>query len=178
LRHFIQGQTLERVRIGHLFLLRTADPPIKALQGRTLHSIERSAKRIVFGFDEDYFLILHLMIHGRLRWYEAGAKVPVKGWLAALEFANGKLLINEKSKQKRASLHLVRGQDALADFERGGLEVLEASLDDFRDRLKLENHTLSSDPSPISVCSAASVMPIRMRSFIAQSFHLFCRRAR
>ncbi|HNT78762.1 MAG TPA: DNA-formamidopyrimidine glycosylase family protein [Anaerolineae bacterium] len=142
LRHFILGQPLEKARIAHIFLLRTADPPLVALEGRTLRAIERMGKRIVFDFDDDYFLVLHLMIHGRLGWYEAGHKVPAKGWLAALDFAGGTLLITETSKQKRASLHLVWGRDGLADFERGGLEVLDATVADFHAALKAENHTL------------------------------------
>jgi len=142
LRHFIQGQTLERARIAHIFLLRTADPPIAALEGRVLCDLERMGKRIVFAFDEDYFLVLHLMISGRLHWYPPEHKVPAKGWLAALDFANGTLLITETSTQKRASLHLVRGRDVLTAFDRGGLEVMEASVEAFRAALKVENHTL------------------------------------
>ena len=142
LRRFVQGQTLERVQIAHVFLLRTADPPSRALEGRVLRDVERIGKRIVFAFDEDYFLILHLMISGRLQWYPPERKVPAKGWLAALTFANGTLLITESSTQKRASLHLVHGRDALAAFERGGLEVMAATADEFRAALKAENHTL------------------------------------
>lgn len=142
LRRFVQGQTLERVRIAHPFVLRTAEPPIKALHGQVLCDLERMGKRIVFAFDEEYFLVLHLMISGRLRWYPPDRKVPAKGWLAAFAFANGTLLLTEKSKQKRASLHLVRGQNALAVFERGGLEVVEATTAEFRAALQAENHTL------------------------------------
>lgn len=142
LRHFIQGQMLKHARIAHIFLLRTADPPIAALEGRTLQGIERIGKRIVFDFDDEYFLVLHLMISGRLHWYPPERKVPAKGWLAALDFANGTLLITENSTQKRASLHLVRGQDALRAFDRGGLEVMDATFEAFRAALKAENHTL------------------------------------
>ncbi len=142
LQHFIQGQTLERMRIAHIFLLRTADPPIATLEGRTVQGIERTGKRIVFDFGDEYFLVLHLMISGRLHWYPPERKVPAKGWLAALDFANGTLLITENSTQKRASLHLMRGRDALHVFDRGGLEVMEASVAAFRAALKAENHTL------------------------------------
>jgi formamidopyrimidine-DNA glycosylase len=147
LRRFVQGQTLERVQIAHLFLLRTADPPIKTLEGKVLRDFERMGKRIVFAFDDDllegdYFLVLHLMISGRLHWYPPERKVPAKGWLAALNFANGTLLLTETSTQKRASLHLVRGREALAAFERGGLEVMEATTAEFRAALQAENHTL------------------------------------
>ena len=142
LRRFIQGQTLERVQIAHPFLLRTADPPIKTLEGKVLLSFERMGKRIVFIFDGDDFLVLHLMISGRLKWYPPERKVPAKGWLAALTFANGTLLITESSTQKRASLHLVHGRDALAAFERGGLEVMGTTTKEFRAALQAENHTL------------------------------------
>ncbi|HOU15293.1 MAG TPA: DNA-formamidopyrimidine glycosylase family protein [Anaerolineae bacterium] len=142
LRYFIQGQMLKHARIAHIFLLRTADPPIAALEGRTLQGIERIGKRIVFDFNDEYFLVLHLMISGRLHWYPPEHKVPAKGWLAALDFANGTLLITENSTQKRASLHLIRGQDALRAFDRGGLEVMDATFEAFRAALKAENHTL------------------------------------
>jgi formamidopyrimidine-DNA glycosylase len=142
LRRFVQGQTLERVQIAHLFLLRTANPPIKTLEGKVLRDLERMGKRIVFAFDDDDFLVLHLMISGRLQWYPPERKVPAKGWLAALSFTNGTLLITESSTQKRASLHLVHGRDALAAFDRGGLEVMEATTAKFRNALQAENHTL------------------------------------
>jgi formamidopyrimidine-DNA glycosylase len=142
LRRSVQGRTLERVQIAHLFLLRTADPPIKTLEGKVLRDLERIGKRIVFVFDDNYFLVLHLMISGRLQWYPPERKVPAKGWLAALTFTNGTLLITESSTQKRASLHLVHGRDALAAFERGGLEVMEATTAEFRAALQAENHTL------------------------------------
>jgi len=142
LRRFVQGQTLERVRIAHPFLLRTVEPPITVLHGKILRDLERIGKRIVFVFDEDDFLVLHLMISGRLQWYPPDRKVPAKGWLAALDFANGTLLLTETSTQKRASLHLVRGREALHVFIRGGLEVIEATTEEFGAALKAENHTL------------------------------------
>ncbi|MBN2393134.1 MAG: formamidopyrimidine-DNA glycosylase [Anaerolineae bacterium] len=142
LRRFVQEQTLERVQIAHPFLLRTANPPIQTLEGKGLRDFERIGKRIVFAFDGDDFLVLHLMISGRLQWYPPERKVPAKSWLAALTFTNGTLLITESSTQKRASLHLVHGRDTLAAFERGGVEVMEATTAKFRDALKAENHTL------------------------------------
>jgi len=142
LQRFVQGQTLVRVRIAHPFVLRTVDPPITALHGKVLHDLERLGKRIVFVFDENHFLVLHLMISGRLQWYPPGRKVPAKGWLAALDFANGTLLLTEVSTQKRASLHLVHGREALQAFTRGGLEVMEATTEEFRAALQAENHTL------------------------------------
>ena len=142
LRRFVQGQTLERVRIAHPFVLRTVNPPITALHGKVLCDLERMGKRIVFAFEGDDFLVLHLMISGRLQWYPPDRKVPAKGWLAALDFANGTLLLTEASTQKRASLHLVRGREALQAFTRGGLEVMEATTEEFRAALQAENHTL------------------------------------
>ena len=142
LRRYVQGQTLEHVRIAHPFVLRTVDPPITALHGKVLRDLERMGKRIVFAFEGDFFLVLHLMISGRLQWYPPGRKVPAKGWLAALNFTNGTLLLTEASTQKRASLHLVRGREALQAFSRGGLEVMEATTEEFRAALQAENHTL------------------------------------
>ncbi len=142
LQRFIQGQTLELVRIAHPFVLRTVAPPIAALHGKVLRDLERLGKRIVFVFDAEQFLVLHLMISGRLQWYPPGRKAPAKGWLAALDFTNGTLLLTEASTQKRASLHLVRGREALHAFTRGGLEVMEATTAEFRAALQAENHTL------------------------------------
>jgi len=142
LRHFLLGQPLVRIRIAHPFLLRTVDPPITFLEGRGVQGVERLGKRIVFDFGDDCFLLLHLMIHGRLRWYPAGSKAPAKGWLAALEFAHGALHVTETSSRKRAALHLVRGPDALRAFDRGGLEVMTATEADFAAALKAESHTL------------------------------------
>ncbi len=138
----VQGQTLKHVRIAHPFVLRTVDPPVAVLHGQVLRDLERLGKRIVFVFDEDCFLVLHLMISGRLQWYPPERKAPAKGWLAALDFANGTLLLTEASTQKRASLHLLRGREALQTFARGGLEVLEATTEEFRVALQAENHTL------------------------------------
>jgi len=142
LQRFVQGQTLEHVRIAHPFVLRTVEPPVTALHGKILRDLERMGKRIVFAFEGDFFLVLHLMISGRLQWHPPGRKVPAKGWLAALNFTNGTLLLTEASTQKRASLHLVRGREALQAFSRGGLEVMEATTEEFRAALQAENHTL------------------------------------
>jgi formamidopyrimidine-DNA glycosylase len=139
---FACGHTLTDIHIASPFLLRTADPPMASIAGLTLRSMERIGKRLVFVFDDDYFLVLHLMISGRLQWRKPGAKIPGKIGLAALEFDNGTLLITEASSKKRAALHLVRGRDALADFDRGGLDVLTASPEEFRAAMKRENHTL------------------------------------
>lgn len=153
LMHFIKDQRLENVRVANPFLLRTADPPIDAIVNLTLHGIERIGKRIIFVFDDDYFLILHLMISGRLQWQKAGYKIPAKVGLAAFDFANGTLVLTESSTKKRAALHLVKGRERLAYFDRGGLEVIGASFDDFRQAITAENHTLKrtlTDPGILS----------------------------
>ena len=136
------GQPLERVRIAKPFLLRSVDPPISAATGKRVLDVRRLGKRIVVGLEDDLFLVIHLMIAGRLKWLPAGAKVPGKYGLAAFDFPNGTLILTEAGSKRRASLWLVRGAKALEQFERGGLEVLDADLDAFSDRLLRENHTL------------------------------------
>ncbi len=138
----IVGETLERTRIPKPFLLRSVDPPIGAAQGKRVVAVRRMGKRIVVELDDDLFLVIHLMIAGRLRWVPAGAKVPGKIGLAAFDFTNGTLILTEAGSKRRASLWLVRGEQSLAQFERGGLEVLESDLADFTERLIRENHTL------------------------------------
>ena len=138
----IVGQTLERIRIPKPFLLRSVDPPLSAANGKRVTGIRRMGKRIVLELDDDLFLVIHLMIAGRLRWVPAGAKVPGKIGLAAFDFSNGTLILTEAGTKRRASLWLVRGKKALEQFERGGLEVLVATLDQFAERLRRENHTL------------------------------------
>ena len=138
----IVGQTLERLRIAKPFLLRSVDPPISAASGKRVTGIRRMGKRIVLELEDDLFLVIHLMIAGRLRWLPAGAKVPGKLGLAAFDFPNGTLILTEAGSKRRASLWLVRGEQSLEQFERGGLEVLDASLVEFTERLTRENHTL------------------------------------
>jgi formamidopyrimidine-DNA glycosylase len=138
----IVGQTLERVRIAKPFLLRSVDPPISAANGKQVTGIRRMGKRIVLELEDDLFLVIHLMIAGRLRWLPAGAKVPGKLGLAAFDFPNGTLILTEAGSKRRASLWLVRGEQSLEQFARGGLEVLDANLAEFTDRLTRENHTL------------------------------------
>jgi formamidopyrimidine-DNA glycosylase len=153
LRHFVQGQTLQRIHIAHPFLLRTAVPPIHAIEGLSVRGVERTGKRIVFAFDDDFFLVLHLMIGGRLHWRGEGGKTSGKQALAALDFPNGTLTLTEAGTQKRASLHLVKGRDALRQFDRGGLEVMESTLGEFRAAIRRENHTLKralTDPTILS----------------------------
>ena len=150
LRAFLQGQTLQQVRLINPFLLRTVEPPIASIKNREVLGFERFGKRIVFDLSNDLFLILHLMISGRLHWRESGAKIPAKIGLAALDFSNGTLLITEAGTKKRASLHLVKGRSELMNFDSGGLEIFETNFEKFRERLISENHTLKrvlTDPS-------------------------------
>jgi formamidopyrimidine-DNA glycosylase len=142
LEAFLKNQTLEKVRLTSPFLLRTIDPPLSSIFNASASGFERMGKRIVFVFPDAYFLVIHLMIAGRLHWREKGAKTPGKIGLAAFDFSNGTLLLTEAGTKKRASMHLVKGRDQLQEFDAGGLEVLEGSLDDFRKRLQSENHTL------------------------------------
>ncbi|HEV3203336.1 MAG TPA: DNA-formamidopyrimidine glycosylase family protein [Gemmataceae bacterium] len=142
LRPRIEGQVLKRVRLASAFLLRTVDPPISAVEGKKVVGQRRLGKRIVVVLEGDLFLVFHLMIAGRLHWKPEGAKVPGKIGLAAFDFPTGTLLLTESGSQKRASLHVERGEQALAAHQRGGLEVLEAGLADFRAALLRENHTL------------------------------------
>lgn len=138
----VVGQVLENARLANPFLLRSFDPPLSAAFGKRVLSLRRMGKRIVFCLEDELFLVLHLMIAGRLRWLPKGAKITGKIGLGALDFSSGTLLITEASTKKRASLHLVRGEAALAEHQRGGLEALTASRAEFSDALTRENHTL------------------------------------
>jgi len=138
----IVGQPLERVRIVSPFVLRSVDPPIAAAEGRRVAGLRRLGKRIVWVLEDDLFLVMHLMIAGRLRWRPAGAKPPGRIGLAAFDFPSGTLLLTEAGSKRRASLLLVRGEAALAGLDRGGLEPLGISLAVFGERLVSESHTL------------------------------------
>ena len=138
----IVGATLDAVELKSPFLLRTALPPIEEAIGRHVRGIRRLGKRIVIALDGDLHLVVHLMIAGRLRWLEKDAKPPARITQAVLEFPKGRLAITEAGTRRRASLHLVRGEDALAAFDMGGLEVAGADLEAFSTRLRAENHTL------------------------------------
>ena len=138
----IVGQTLERVRISNPFLLRTAVPPIDSVERRRVEGLRRIGKRIVIGLEGGLFLVLHLMIAGRLRWLGPGEKPPGRITLALLEFSSGRLALTEAGTRRRASLHLVVGEEALARFDPGGLEVLQADLPAFSVRLRAQRHTL------------------------------------
>jgi formamidopyrimidine-DNA glycosylase len=142
LRPRVVGQRLDCVRLINPFLLRTFEPPIAEAEGRIVRGVRRLGKRIVFELDGDLFLILHLMIAGRLHWKPVGAKPPGKIGLAAFDFPTGTLTLTEAGSKRRASLHLVRGEAELARHNPGGLEVLDANAEQYRKALRRENHTL------------------------------------
>ncbi len=138
----ISGDCLEKIRITSPFLVRTYDPPIKSAEGKRVLELRRMGKRIVFCLDDGFFLILHLMVAGRLYWHPSEARIPGKVGLAALDFKAGTLILTEAGSRRRASLHLVQGEKSLADHDPGGIEVLDADLASFRRVLLSENHTL------------------------------------
>jgi formamidopyrimidine-DNA glycosylase len=138
----VVGSTLERIRLSSPFVVRSVEPPLTHAFGTRVEGLRRIGKRIVFVLSGDLFLVIHLMIAGRFRWKDRGAKVPGKLGLAAFDFTRGTLLLTEASTRKRAAIHLVRGEAALAAFDAGGLEVLDASLDAFRAALGRERHTI------------------------------------
>jgi formamidopyrimidine-DNA glycosylase len=138
----VVNQVLQKVRLASPFLLRTVEPGLATASGKRVLGLRRLGKRIVFCLEEELFLVLHLMIAGRLHWKPPGAKVPAKVGLAAFDFANGTLLLTEAGSKKRASLHVLRGEANLARHNPGGLEVLDADEASFRTALVRENHTL------------------------------------
>ena len=142
LRARLSGEELTEVRLGTPFLLRTVDPPLTEIVHKRARDVTRSGKRIIIGFDDELFAVFHLMIAGRLHWKPRSNKPPRKTDLAAFEFPNGTLTLTEAGTKRRASLHLVRGAAGLSDFARGGLEVLETTLDQFAERLRSESHTV------------------------------------
>jgi formamidopyrimidine-DNA glycosylase len=149
----IAGETLQRVRLASPFLLRSVDPPLAEAANRRVRGLRRLGKRIVIGLEGDIFLMLHLMIAGRLHWRSAGAKPPGKIGLAAFDFSSGTLVLTEAGTKRRAALYLVRGEAGLREHDPGGLEVLDADLAAFRAALARENHTLKrslTDPGILS----------------------------
>jgi formamidopyrimidine-DNA glycosylase len=153
----ILGQPLERVRLASVFLLRTVDPPLATVEGRTVVGLRRIGKRIAIGLegglDGDLWLVLHLMIAGRLHWKPPGAKLAGRNALAAFDFPAGTLTLTEAGSKRRASLHVVRGEEGLYTIDPGGVEVFETDLDGFRAALSLENRTLKralTDPRLVS----------------------------
>jgi formamidopyrimidine-DNA glycosylase len=142
LHRYVVGQRIERIRIAGISLLGSYDPPIDTAHGKTVLGLRRLGKRIVFELEDDLFLVLHLMISGRLRWKPKGATIPKKVGLAAFDFPDGTILLTEQSTKKRATLHLVREEEALAEHDRGGLEVMTASADEFAEAIMATRHTV------------------------------------
>jgi formamidopyrimidine-DNA glycosylase len=153
LRPRVVGHRVQRIRLVSPFLLRSVDPPLATIGGRTIVDLHRLGKRIVFEAEGDVFLVFHLMIAGRFRWKAAGAAVPGKVGLLAMDFDHGTLVMTEAGTKRQASLYVVHGREALDRHNPGGLEVLEATLDAFSTALTLENHTLKralTDPHVFS----------------------------
>lgn len=149
----VLGQKLEHVRVGSPFLLRSVEPPLPEVDGRKVEQLRRIGKRIAFGLEGDLWLVLHLMIAGRLHWKKRDVKLGGRQNLAAFDFPNGSLLLTEAGSKRRASLHVVRGEENLAAFDQGGIDVFSADLAQFRSVLSAENHTLKralTDPRLLS----------------------------
>jgi formamidopyrimidine-DNA glycosylase len=170
----IVGQPIERVRIPSPFLLRTVQPPVTNAEGRTVRELRRIGKRIAVGVDGDLWLVLHLMIAGRLHWRPPGAKLSGRQNLAAFDFPNGSLVLTEAGTKRRASLHVVSGEEGLGPVDPGGIEVFSSDLTSFRAALMAENHTLKrslTDPRLVSgignaysdeILHAAQLSPIAL----------------
>ncbi|MHC4958440.1 MAG: Fpg/Nei family DNA glycosylase [Planctomycetota bacterium] len=151
-RHVV-GQPLEKTRIASPFLLRSVEPPVSACEGQPVTGVRRLGKRIVFAFPDELFMLLHLMIAGRLRWKKRGFKPPRKVGLAAFDFPNGTLSLTEMGSRKRASLHVVLGETALAAHDPGGIDVMGSTVPGFAEALRRDNHTLKralTDPRILS----------------------------
>jgi formamidopyrimidine-DNA glycosylase len=149
----ILGQRLERVRLGSPFLLRSVQPPLADADGRNVEKLRRVGKRIAIGLEGDLWLVLHLMIAGRLHWRAAGAKLGGRQNLASCDFSQGSLVLTEAGSKRRASLHVIRGEENLTSLDAGGIDVFEADLEAFRTALTAENHTLKralTDPRLLS----------------------------
>lgn len=170
----IVGQTIERVRVAGPFLLRTAHPPITSVDGRMVRELRRIGKRIAIGMDGELWLVLHLMIAGRLHWRPPGAKLAGRNGLAAFDFPNGSLILTEAGTKHRASLHVLIGEEGLRSVDPGGIEVFSNDLESFRRALTAENRTLKralTDPRIVSgignaysdeILHAAQLSPITL----------------
>jgi formamidopyrimidine-DNA glycosylase len=170
----ILGQKLEQARIASAFLLRTVQPPLSSAEGRAVRELRRIGKRIAIRMEGDLWLVLHLMIAGRLHWRSPGAKLAGRNSLAAFDFANGSLVLTEAGSKRRASLHVLSGEDGLRAIDPGGVEVFESDLDSFRTALMAENRTLKralTDPRILSgignaysdeILHAARLSPIKL----------------
>ena len=158
LERFTKGEVLERARVASLFLVRSVEPPLGAAEGRRVVGVRHIGKRIVLAMEGDLFLVFHLMIAGRFRWKKKGFVPPKKTGLAAFDFKNGTLSLTEQGSRKRASLHVVSGEAALKEHDRGGLDVFSATPGQFREALTRRNHTLKralTDPRYLSAIGNA-----------------------
>jgi formamidopyrimidine-DNA glycosylase len=174
LRPRIVGARLERIRLANPFILRSVDPPPAAVTGRTVTGLRRLGKRIVIALEDELFVVLHLMIAGRLHWRAASARTPGKIGLAAFDFSSGTLVLTEAGTKRRAALHLVRGEAALREHDPGGLEPLETDVAAFGAALRAESHTIKrvlTDPTVLSgignaysdeILHAARLSPVRL----------------
>ena len=172
----VHGRTIDRVRISNPFVVRSVDPPLYEIEGKTVREVRRIGKRIAIGLDDDLWIVIHLMIAGRFRWLKPGAKIPGKLGLAAFDFDNGSLILTEAGTQRRASITIARGEEALGAFDRGGAEPLEIDEKTFGERLLSENHTLKrsfTDPRIFSgignaysdeIFHRARISPIKLTS--------------
>jgi formamidopyrimidine-DNA glycosylase len=173
------GQRLERMRVASPFLLRTVQPPLASAEGKTVEKLRRIGKRIAMGVEGDLWLVLHLMIAGRLHWRARDAKLSGRQSLAAFDFPNGSLVLTEAGSKKRASLHVVSGEQNLATFDAGGIDVFAADIESFRAALSAENHTLKralTDPRLVNgvgnaysdeILHAAQLSPLTLTSKLA-----------
>ena len=180
LQQRIVGQKLTGVRLANPFLLRTVEPALSELNGKNVLDVRRIGKRIVIELDDALFIVIHLMIAGRLRWLPTGAKIPGKLGLAAFDFSNGTLLLTEAGSKRRASLHLVRGEEGIKALDPGGVEVLETDLETFRALLTRERHTLKrslTDPHLFSgignaysdeILHRARLSPVQMTTSLSE----------
>jgi formamidopyrimidine-DNA glycosylase len=174
-------QPLERLRIGNPFIVRTIEPPVSAVEGRCVVGLRRMGKRIVFAMEDDLFVVLHLMIAGRLRWKDRGAPIPGKVGLAAFDFPTGTAILTEQGAKRQASVHLVAGAANLSAHDPGGLEVLDSGVTEFAERLTRENHTLKralTDPHIFSgignaysdeILHAARMSPMTLTSTLGDA---------
>lgn len=177
----IIGARLERVEVRNPFLLRTADPPLSAVEGHSVSGLRRIGKRIVLAFDAELFLVIHLMIAGRLHWAPAGAKAGGRNVLAVFVFSTGTMTLTEAGTRRRASLHVVRGEAALQALDPGGIDVMRADFTQFSAQLKSENHTLKralTDPHLFSgignaysdeILHCAKLSPLAMTANLSEA---------
>jgi formamidopyrimidine-DNA glycosylase len=142
LEALVGGATLQRIRLASPWVLRTFDPPVSAVEGKKVTGFRRIGKRLVFELEDDLFVVVHLMVAGRLRMREPGTAIPKKRGLAAFDFPSATFLLTEEGTKKRASIHVARGEEGLAEHDRGGIEPFDASLEDFTEALRRERHTL------------------------------------